>query len=246
MEYLQGVLKNFFQVLLLGVLPCLLLAVAMQYFSVVLRTRLAALVGSRIYIFLSAPGVAVHELGHAFFCKVFRHRIVEMKLFSPQPDGTLGYVTHSYDPKSRYQRIGNFFIGTGPIWFGAVFLRLASILLLPDDICGSGGLSDIIAAFFSARFWCSWTSWLWLYLFLTVGSHITLSPPDIDGAWEGGLSLLVAILICELVVGLNADLSGWFNGRMCAFFQGVVRQLFGVLLVLAVFAVATAIFIRRK
>jgi hypothetical protein len=58
-------------------------------------------------------GSPVHEIGHALFCILFRHKIVDIKLYKPDPsDGTLGYVLHTYNQDSRYQKIGNFFIGT--------------------------------------------------------------------------------------------------------------------------------------
>ena len=207
-EYLSNVLKQTFFLLSLGVVPYLLIAVIMQFCSGMLRRRLASLTGVRLYIFLTAPGVAVHELSHAFFCLVFRHRIVEMKLFSPQADGTLGYVNHSYDPSNRFQRIGNFFIGTGPIWGGVFILWLLSILLLPGRIYSAdGAFADFLRAIFSISFWGRWQSWLWLYLFLSIGSHITLSPPDIKGAADGILVLIASVLIFELLFAWNESVN---------------------------------------
>ena len=112
--YLLDALKYSALILLYGVVPWLLLALVMQFISNSLRRSLANIFGVSLYILLTAPGVAVHELGHALFCIIFRHKIEDMKLFSPEEDGTLGYVSHTYNTKSIYQRIGNFFIGTGP------------------------------------------------------------------------------------------------------------------------------------
>ena len=49
-----------------------------------------------------------------------------MQLFRPGRDGTLGYVEHAYNRRSLYQSVGNFFIGTGPIWFGSALVYLLS------------------------------------------------------------------------------------------------------------------------
>ena len=44
-------------------------------------------------IFTGWIGTPIHELGHAAFCVLFRHKITEMKLYNPNPtDNTLGYV----------------------------------------------------------------------------------------------------------------------------------------------------------
>ena len=93
--YLLDALKYSALILLYGVVPWLLLALVMQFISVSLRRSLANIFGVSLYILLTAPGVAVHELGHALFCIIFRHKIEDMKLFSPEEDGTLGYVSHT-------------------------------------------------------------------------------------------------------------------------------------------------------
>ena len=167
-NYIGQVIWQTILFLLIGVLPWIAVALVMQLLSNSIRKSLAKIFGIQGYIYLTAPGVMIHEIGHAIFCLIFRHKIVEMKLFSPEEDGTLGYVNHSYNPNSFYQRIGNFFIGTGPIWFGVAVLCLISWLLLPNEM----QISD----FFSLNFWRRWQSYIWLYLALTIASHITLSP----------------------------------------------------------------------
>jgi hypothetical protein len=165
----------------------------MQLLSNSIRKSLAKILGIQGYIYLTAPGVMIHEIGHAIFCLIFRHKIVEMKLFSPEEDGTLGYVNHSYNPKSFYQRIGNFFIGTGPIWFGITILCFVSWLLLPSEM--------EVGNFFSTNFWGRWQSYIWLYFVLTIASHITLSPPDLAGSADGGVAIVITVLLCFLLFG---------------------------------------------
>ena len=93
-------------------LPSIVIAFIMQKFSDILRHRLASVLGVKGWVYLTAPGVMIHELSHALFCIIFRHKILDMELFNPREDGTLGYVNHAWNPKSLYQRIGNFFIWT--------------------------------------------------------------------------------------------------------------------------------------
>lgn len=90
--------------------------------------------GRKLDIFITGwIGTPVHELGHAIFCVLFGHKIKELKLYSPNAaDGTLGFVHHAYNPKSTYQKIGNFFIGAGPIIFGSLVIYAISYYLVPD------------------------------------------------------------------------------------------------------------------
>ena len=160
-----------------------------------------------------------------------------MKLFSPEADGTLGYVNHSYNPKSFYQRIGNFFIGTGPIWFGIVVLCFVSWLLLPNEMQ--------INSFLSMNFWGRWQSYVWLYFALTIASHITLSPPDLVGATDGGVAILTTALLCFLLLGWCGE---WEHSVIDFFKQLVISSIsffsFPIILLL-VFSVICKIISRR-
>ena len=192
-------------ILLVGLFPWVLTAWGLNYLSGTIRKRLLFL-GDNTFIYLTAPGVAVHELSHAAFCLIFRHEIVKIELFSPEANGTLGYVQHRYDPKNLYQRVGNFFIGTGPIWGGLALLYFLSYLLLPRETFSSGkSWSDSIIAIlrllFSLKSWTSVLFYVWLYAALTISSHITLSPPDIKGAQDGFIVLAGFIFLLCLLFG---------------------------------------------
>ncbi len=198
----------------------MVLALMMQGVTHLVRTRSARLMGAKPFYYFTAPGTVLHELSHALFCVLFGHRITAMKLFQAGDDGTLGYVEHSWNPKSRYQKIGNFFIGTGPIWIGSLAIYLSAHLLLSGpvfaplqqiqlhDAAFSGGsaslatfglvgsaLWDILRHMLSWEHVTRWQSYLFLYLVFAVGSHVTLSPPDLKGAWKGMVALLVVLLL---------------------------------------------------
>jgi hypothetical protein len=225
--------------LLLG--PVLILAFVLDQLSQFIRARGARLFGLDAYIYLTAPGVMIHELGHAFFCVIFRHRIVRMQLFAPTGDGTLGSVEHAYNRRSTYQRIGNFFIGTGPIWFGTVMICLLAWLLLgpaarnvADHLAiaadtsngapnGALGL-DAIVSQVAALTWqlilslaqpaiiSTWQFWIFAYLMFCIGSHITLSRPDINGAARGFVSLVAFVFLFNL---LTLSFGQQFSLRAC-------------------------------
>jgi len=191
----------------------------LQLVSGYVRNQAAGIFGADIYIWLTAPGIMIHELGHAFFCLVLGHKIVAMKLFAPN-DQTLGYVRHSFNNRSLYQRIGNFFIGTGPIWFGSVIVLLLLRLLLGVPLASQGapptetlqsthGLTvltmDVIAASWRAFVGLlrtahinSWRFWVFAYLVICIGSHITLSLADLQGAGQGLLALILTLAMLNL------------------------------------------------
>jgi len=239
-NYLLNALLSGTIILAVGLLPWLITAGLMQLASNSLRQSLARLLGDNAYIYLTAPGVAIHELSHAFFCLVFGHKIREMKLFSPADDGTLGYVSHSYDPKNFYQRTGNFFIGTGPVWGGIFVLYLFSRILLPETMLPfSGRIGNDLTAFldgiFSISSWTNWKFYLWLYIALTVGSHITLSKSDLKGAADGLLILCVIVMLGCLVLVWCGDLETVIAEWLKNFFLGQVALIGTIFCLLILF-----------
>ena len=203
--------------------PILLIAAAMHFLAATIRVRAATLMGEKVHIWLTAPGTVVHELGHALFCLLFGHTIREISLFRPRPNGVLGYVKHSWNRKNLYQNIGNFFIGTGPIWLGTALIVLVAfalfgaelwrplraIQMVPTDFVtwrghlhlGSEFWKALLALFeqiHAARLYSDWHFYLGLYLLFCIGSHVTLSSTDLQGAGSGLLTLTVLVFVFNL------------------------------------------------
>lgn len=165
-----------------------------------------------------AIGTPVHECSHALMCLIFAHKITDVKLFQiDDDDGLLGYVLHSYNRRSLYQRIGNFFIGIAPILVISAILYGVAYLLMPSMIKTMGANADlndafnsfggffsnlgaILKAFFSAA-----KTWQW-WVFILLGSflclHMTLSKLDIQGALGGILFILLISLTLNVVLGV--------------------------------------------
>lgn len=161
-------------------------------------------------------GTPIHECSHALFCLIFGHTINEIQLFQiGDEDGTLGYVSHSYNPRNFYHRIGNFFIGVAPIVVISFLLYLISTWLLPDlmpqihahtsTITVNDGLGDIIAklfdgvkVFFSYIGESNWWWFMLIGLFLTL--HMTLSPADIKGSFSGIVFVLLLFFIIDSIL----------------------------------------------
>jgi len=169
-------------------------------------------------------GTPIHELGHAVFCILFGHRITEMRLFKPDSrDGSLGYVNHSFNSHNLYHRIGNFFIGAGPIITGSLVLYAAMYFLAPSTEVIQGVLSaphasitadfnkllaplglifqsgkQLVMALWQSIDVTSWKFWLFLYLSVSIASHMELSPDDIKGMWSGLWMLLLIMFVINI------------------------------------------------
>src|SRR3989339_963658 len=161
-------------------------------------------------------GTPFHEFGHYFFAKLFRHKIIKVKIFDPnQETGELGRVDHTFSGISLYQRIGNFFIGSAPMIFGSAVLALLAYLFLPDgkellnSLLGRNTISDFFInissdfynSFFNISALKTWNYWLFLYLSFCIASHLAPSKADRRGMW-GGFLYIVLILILLNIFGL--------------------------------------------
>ena len=212
--------------------------------------------GPRILLATGIVGTPIHELSHALLCILFGHKVVEMKLYIPNaPDGTLGYVNHSYNPKNIYHQIGNFFIGVAPILGGSGVLLLLMMWLTPDtfgavmDTLSAiptfvdfssvldylGTLWEMILLIFAPENLGDWHWWVFIVLAFMIASHMELSGADIKGGIKGLLILLGLLLIADTVLYFVAlDALGAVTLAMTSFGAYIV----GFLLISAVFSLA--------
>lgn len=192
------------------------LAVALWAVSRRLRGYGSGLLG-RTYYWLVAPGVACHETGHALGCLLTGTKILEYVPFRPAGD-TLGYVVHESRP-GVWPRIAEFFIATGPVWFGCgMILLLARLFAGPEFLPSFDALAPRpgegagvhLKGLLCGAVWMFRTvfaPWRWktplfpvfLYLVFCIASEITLSPPDLKNMWKG-LATLAAILFAANLV----------------------------------------------
>ncbi len=241
----KAVLSTFSQLVwLLGLL--FVFGLALYLFARLTRITYMKSVGRKLdIIFTGWIGAPVHELGHAIFCLLFGHKILEMRLYSPNStDGTLGYVNHAYNSNNVYHQVGNFFIGVGPIIFGAFVLSVAVYYLVPnkDEILFSienhsqvlvegirGNYTEGVVAMghttlstlkglFNLDNFSNSRFWIFLYLAICVSSHMELSPSDIRGAAGGLISMIVLFLVVNMVI-LGLEVTGWNSmfGSQCEY-----------------------------
>ena len=248
-QFLSGILNYLLSVavatfnqvfVLLG--PLLLLAFLMNFVARQNEKLSYKVFGRGVYLYIFGwLGTAVHEIGHAVFAILFGHKINKIVLFSPNPEsGSLGHVDHSYNPKSIYQNIGNFFIGIGPVIFGSFMLYLITYILFGFSVYNGSDVkitSEALSGLSSLKFivlsiWDNFllymnlvftgqgTTWwkivLLIYFLYSIGSSITLSVADVKGAAKG-LVFFIGILL------LFNFLTVWIGDFMVNLFVNVSR-----------------------
>lgn len=195
-------------------------AVALWEVSQSIRRYASGLLG-RMYYWLVAPGVVCHETGHALGCLLTGTRIHEFVPFCPAGN-TLGYVSYETKPGLLW-KMGQFFIATGPMWFGCAVIMLAAHLFTGEDFLsafqalaprpGEGVWVHCKGVWYGAiwMFQTVFAPWRWgtplfplfVYLVFCVASEITLSPPDLAGMWKGFAAIAAGLFLLNLVPGVS-------------------------------------------
>lgn len=261
----QALSSTLIQILiLLG--PGLLLTLILNFETRFIENRAVSTLGRGWYLGLFGwLGTSVHELGHAFFCLVFGHKITDLSLFSPNTEtGTLGYVKHSYNRKNIYQLAGNFFIGIGPILLGTavIFLLVYWLLSLNPFSTGSyfsfasselsswgtfrelfqslwNSSGHLFLEIFSWQHLSSWQLYVFIYLVFAIGSSITLSPSDIKAALIGFIMIVVLIYIVNLATVWAGD----FVSNAVIGISGYYALFYTIVFLIIVVNIAVALFI---
>jgi len=198
-----------------------------------------ASVGWRGILWTAWIGTPVHEFGHVVLAKLFRHNINNVRIFKPNKEtGGLGHVDHSYNKRSLYQQIGNFFIGAAPMIFGSLLLFLLTIFLVPNgkdivlplhnDLSTLPGIAQSIWQTVTSLFaWnniTAWSFWLFLYFSFCIASHIAPSKQDQLGMWKGFtwlLGILILLNIIALAIGVDITRFVLSVNKILSVFTGI-------------------------
>jgi hypothetical protein len=243
--------------ILIFLVPGLIFTLIMNYISTFVQRRALFTMGKGWYLGLFGwPGTTIHEIGHAIFCLIFRHKITKLKLFDPDPEtGTLGYIEHTYNPSSIYQLVGNFFIGIGPILLGTSVIYLLLYFLLdlnPFDVVENAGMAspriyswdvatqvcqiiwtesvNLLSRIFSWHNLATWQLYACVYLTFTIGSSIMLSPSDIRSTLKGLIVIVILIFIFNLATVWATDLTSSIFAGSIGYFLVFYTTMFLILL----------------
>ncbi len=224
-EYLKRVALFSLQEIGFVIVPPVLLGMFLYYVSKYFRNRFAGSIGVDPFMYLTAIGVAIHELGHAFFAILFGHKITKIVLFRPHA-AHAGCVNFSQRTRGIIGEISKFFIGVAPIIFGALVIYITGLLMFGrESVVPIGSTADLesmqdFAKFIASEMAQMWRVivelvrnhgssdlkiWIFLYLVFAIGSHMQLSKEDLKAAGRGFLCLILTIFLFNLVFG-------WWHG----------------------------------
>ena len=231
-----ALLDTCLQLLLLAA-PLIVLTILLHAFERIVQGGLIRKFGWSGVLWTAWIGTPIHELSHALMALLWGRRVLEVKLFQPDPkEGRLGYVRYTYRKNFLFDQIGNFFISTAPLVGGSLVLYGLLWLFFPSAAWEAFHSESIAAAMMkegfgdvAQEFWLlslrvlrevvtseslrSWRLYLFIYLILCVGSHMAPSPVDYQGAKRGGWiigGLLVVGLLSFNIIHLFAGgESGW-------------------------------------
>lgn len=218
--------------------------------------------GYRAVFATSIIGTPIHELGHAIACILFAHRITDMRIVSFDPSGAaLGYVKHTYNAYSLYQRIGNFFIGLAPIFSGCAVL-FAGLWLLPGGVTSLRALLPAIESYdFAGIVTAIWngmcavfraafdselvkSGWWWLYMTFgcALSLHIHVGIEDLRDCLSGAFAFMFSVVMFFLIAYLvGRDFWSKSVGVIVRFLTGVTALLGLSLLFSTVLVVLSAL-----
>jgi len=156
------------------------------------------------YRFFLAPGVMVHELSHAFACRIVGAKIEEINFFSWQG----GYVKYLLPKTHRFARVlSEMFIGFAPILGGIGALLFFSWFLGLQFFSGIVNFHESSLFFhgfwaaiqeipsFIGENWLSWQFWLFIYLIISITVCLVPSKRDIKNSLGGVLVIFILGLI---------------------------------------------------
>jgi hypothetical protein len=228
--------------------PPALLGLALRSLEQLITSRLASRLGRRWVLITGWLGVPVHELSHVLACWLFMHRVERVVFFDPDPRAaSLGRVEHSWAPLNPWAQIGRLVIGVAPLIGGAAALVglthwLGPGVVLEPPVDPTAGIIATLSSLAAdlgdmARAW--WTTprapdgrtALWLFLCLSIGSHMAPSRADLTGSLAGLAVLIVAVIGVALALAMGGAQPG-DPGTMAAALIAPLVALLSVALVL--------------
>lgn len=204
-----------------GLVAALILASVIE--RVTFRTVVSVL-GYRCSIYTTGwIGTPIHELSHLVVFWIFRIKVIEFKLFSPDfENGTFGYVRYLADAKNPFHRLGCALAGIAPLAAGISLIFALGSFLVPGFALAFAqvGSTSMYAGTPDALYYLHivvnaifgaigslldyanlgrWQFWLFVYVSTCVACHFAPSRQDLRGIGPGILVGAILILMVNAV-----------------------------------------------
>jgi len=177
-------------------------------------------------LFTAWLGTMVHEMGHLLFALIFNYKVKKVNLFNPnKKTGRMGHVKYGYIKGSILHRLGKFFVGAAPLFFGAAIVLLLMYFLVPNgvelysllkqnyNLSIINQIKNVLINLFSSSNLSQFSFWIFIYLSLSIVTHMSPSKRDRSQMWSGllwfGIILFAANFISLTL--LDLDLTNFFN-----------------------------------
>ena len=255
-------LSAFFSVLFCSAAPVLVFGLAMWLCRSLFVSLCGEYSGRRLILFASILSTPLREAAHAIACLAFFHRIEELRLFNPRdPDGELGFVEHSYNPRNPIALLGNLIYAVSPVIVGLAATALicltcfrgvldpliARIEVLTDSGAGflsyldaarslipdifSGGNADVVSRIIGIA----------LLLLICLGAYCT--PSELGDSISGMVIYTALCAVCAAVVAfLDVRITRIVQGALRAFATTVLSLSLVMLLAAAALLLLGGIF----
>lgn len=245
------------EMLLVFVLTPYLTARVVSWAGHISKKMLVEDLGPNSQLAVGGLGVAIHELGHAAFAFLFHHKVTHVQLlnFHYAATGNLGSVEHSWNQKSIYQRLGNFFIGLAPFYTCSMAIFLLQKFLLGNSLeftkyinqNSSLNLSEFGNVFnqITNSFITGLTnaSWIFIIIYLILAVMIAstgydLSREDFQTVNQGILSWIVVVIVVAVLtllfnfqVPMKVFMNGFFVLSIIFLMQAILYVVISILLI---------------
>ncbi|CUS25597.1 hypothetical protein FC70_GL001010 [Paucilactobacillus oligofermentans DSM 15707 = LMG 22743] len=191
--------------------------------------------GYQAQIWLGFIGIAIHESSHLIMALIFRHKITKFRLVrfpkrNDPNDQALGYVSHSWNKASFYQRLGNLFIGIAPIIGNTLVVWLISKWLVPNALSSwqsyvsTQSISDLDLFANSPYGFVGVIIWIIILINICVGGF-DLSRSDLNSSLSGTLFFLLLLVVITLFITFitqSVDIASTLQSFMLPLYSAMI------------------------
>lgn len=211
-------------------LPIIISCIILNVIANEQNKRLYHIAGWNGLLLTAWVGTPIHEFSHYVAALLSGHKIVDLKLFKPDPRNfSMGYITHTFNPNNFYQAIiGNTFIAIAPFFGGAVIIYLLVYFLLPEFALYSSDVPQVhyitsenfliwksyvlfvetmlnffkylIIKIFNVHMFSDWRFYIFIFILFGIANHLSPSAADFKNFWQPLTVIVLFMTLLNLII----------------------------------------------